>query len=471
MKLTVVSHAGLLVEHVGRQLLCDPWIVGSCYWRSWWNYPPVKPDLIERLKPDWIYLTHIHWDHFHSASLKLFPSDTRILLPYDRYSRMRDDLYDLGYRNVAELRHGRRCDLGEGLFVTSYQFAPCTDSALVVEGDGVTIFNANDAKFMGGPLDQILRAHPRIDFALRSHSSANPRLSYVTYGESAGYEDDQEVYLRSFCAFMRRVRPRYAIPFASNHCHLHRETEHFNAMVQTPLRVKEYFAAFKAERPFDSELVVMTSGDSWDSGTGFDVRPSPWLENRQAMLAAYREEKRAALERTYAREAKITVSADFARRHLEPIAAAIPWPIRRKFRNRPVLFEVVAGERKRFFRFDVYARTVDEVSADAVAPQAMRIVIPAVIFKQSLAQNMFGHAGISKRVRYCATATDMPLLRTFEGMLYFYEFEAIPLRKLLRRRTLVSYLDRWREVVLYGRLFAGLMRGIGLRAQEERLLG
>ena len=43
----------------------------------------------------------------------------------------------------------------------------------MVEAEDAVILNANDAKFMGGPLDQILQRHPRIDFALRSHSLAN----------------------------------------------------------------------------------------------------------------------------------------------------------------------------------------------------------------------------------------------------------------------------------------------------------
>src|SRR5205814_3195917 len=51
-----------------KQLLCDPWLVGSAYWRSWWNYPPVPDGLVETLHPDFIYLTHMHWDHFHGRS-------------------------------------------------------------------------------------------------------------------------------------------------------------------------------------------------------------------------------------------------------------------------------------------------------------------------------------------------------------------------------------------------------------------
>ncbi|HMA52781.1 MAG TPA: hypothetical protein VKP60_23635, partial [Magnetospirillaceae bacterium] len=160
MKLTTLSHAGLAIESQGRQLICDPWLVGSCYWRSWWNYPPVAPELVATLHPSWIYLTHIHWDHFQGASLRLFSLDTPVLIPFDRYTRIHDDLAKIGFKTIIELKHGERHALSETMAITSYQFSPFTDSAVVIEADGVVVFNANDAKFMGGPLQQILADHP-----------------------------------------------------------------------------------------------------------------------------------------------------------------------------------------------------------------------------------------------------------------------------------------------------------------------
>src|SRR5690606_433537 len=68
MEFTVLSHAGLSVSGAGTTLLCDPWLVGSCYWRSWWNYPPPSEELVASLRPDVISLSHIHWDHFHGVS-------------------------------------------------------------------------------------------------------------------------------------------------------------------------------------------------------------------------------------------------------------------------------------------------------------------------------------------------------------------------------------------------------------------
>src|SRR3954467_9848125 len=160
MYFQVLSHAGLHVKGSGISLVCDPWIVGSAYWRSWWNYPPVPAGLAESLRPDFIYLTHIHWDHFHGPSLRKFPRSTRILIPRGSSTRMKRDLHQLGFHDIQELRHGEKRELAPGFFLTSYQFYPFTDSAAIIECKGITLFNANDAKFMGAPLKQILRRHP-----------------------------------------------------------------------------------------------------------------------------------------------------------------------------------------------------------------------------------------------------------------------------------------------------------------------
>ena len=60
-------------------LICDPWLLGSCYWRSWWNFPEQSnlDELIQiwiEKKELYVYLTHIHWDHFHGPSLRKLPS-------------------------------------------------------------------------------------------------------------------------------------------------------------------------------------------------------------------------------------------------------------------------------------------------------------------------------------------------------------------------------------------------------------
>ncbi len=149
MEFQVLSHAGLLVKSkTGKSLICDPWLIGSSYWRSWWNYPPVSKELVDSLKPDFIYLTHIHWDHFHGPSLQKFSKDTPVIIPKGGYKRMKEDLQYLGFNNIIELKHCESKMLEEGFVITSYQVWMFLDSALLIECEGTRLLNLNDSKHM-----------------------------------------------------------------------------------------------------------------------------------------------------------------------------------------------------------------------------------------------------------------------------------------------------------------------------------
>lgn len=114
MEFQILSHAGLAVRARGVELLFDPWITGSTYWRSWWNYPAPPQKVIAALRPDAIYLTHIHWDHFQGVSLVKFAPDTTVFIPRAPGLRLGRDLEGLGFRDVRELHHGERVELAPG---------------------------------------------------------------------------------------------------------------------------------------------------------------------------------------------------------------------------------------------------------------------------------------------------------------------------------------------------------------------
>ena len=375
----ILSHAGLAVRVGGFELLVDPWLVGSTYWRSWWNYPPVDPALVATLRPDAIYLTHIHWDHFQGVSLRRFPRSTPIYVPASGSDRMVRDLRSMGFGDVREMSLGRRTRLADGLTITSYPFGVFLDSALVIEAGGTTILDANDAKVMGRPLAHLLSRHPPIDFALRSHSSANSRLCYEIIGRPEAPLDDEGRYLRSFEAFAVRSGARYAIPFASNHCHLHPDTWRFNAHVQTPERVAAHVRASGRERP---EVVVMVSGDSWSGEHGFRISGEDWFGRREERLDAYREARAPALARSAEREARAVVTRDEVATYFARLHAASPWAWLRLLRSRPFAYALTAGERRFAFEVDVGRGRVTSIDAVTDARHPRQIHTSAWVFKR-----------------------------------------------------------------------------------------
>lgn len=454
MRFQVLSHAGLKVTSGDKMLLTDPWVIGSCYWRSWWNYPPVTPELVATLKPDFIYLTHIHWDHFQGPSLRKFDKQTRIYVPKGNFCRIRDDLVKMGLTNVVELKHGESVELAPDFKITSYQFNPFLDSAVVIECEGITILNANDAKFMGGPLKQIIDRHPQIDFVLRSHSSANSRLCYDVIDAPPESVDDVSSYIREFANFAQSTGATYAVPFASNQCHLHKESYRFNDIVQTPEMVRDYFEEHHITSPI---VKVMVSGDSWSTDEGFEIHKHDFYSNRIARLAEYRDANAEKLETFYGKESRSKVTLADMQKFYDPFFKTIPFFVRRGFRNKKITYVLTAGEKETAFRVDVYNRTVEEIESYNDDTDPIQIHTSALIMRQCLKMHLFSHLSISKRVRFRMRKADKKYVERLNLLYNLYEYDMLPMRRLFQPRALETWLLRWREIVLYFQLVIGLV--------------
>jgi len=469
MRFQVLSHAGLLIADQNKTLVCDPWIVGSTYWRSWWNYPPVSPELLASIRPDFIYLTHIHWDHFHGPSLRRFDRSTPVLVPKGHLGRLRRDLRTVGFKNVIELRHGEGFDLTPNFRIYSYQFFPMPDSGLVVECEGVTLFNANDSKFMGMPLAQIVHRHAPIDFVFRSHSSANSRLCFEVTDNPEVVVDDPGSYIRSFAAFARQTHARYAVPFASNHCYLHRETFHLNSTIQTPFAIKDHFEQQGIKSP---EVAVMLSGDSWSSDDGFHVAPNGarYFQDRERCLAEYLEQQRDSLAAYYEREARTTVTLKEMERYFSGFLASLPLPVRRLFRGHPIRYHLTAGERTFLYEVDIASRKVRAVPPDAELKPMAEIHMSALIMKHAMAAKFCAQISIGKRVRYRVTTGTKRYVHLLEFLMNLYECELLPVSRWFRYRFLETWALRWREVALYLGIMTDRMRSRRL-SEEQYILG
>lgn len=450
MKFTILSHAGLLVEHAGSQLICDPWLFGSCYWRSWWNLPEPDPALIAGLKPDYVYLTHLHWDHFHGPSLRRFDRNTAMLVPKLPTRRMVTDLHYLGFRNVVEIPHGGSVELTKGLKVWSYQFGLSSDSALVISNGNTTILNANDCKLFGSTFRSILLRHRPIDFLLRSHSSASalPYCIDTFPDEFSDYRSPQD-YVDEFARFAVFTAPRYAIPFASNHCYLHKETRRFNAYTVSPELVKQTTNEQAKKHNIATRCEVMPSGSSWSEEKGFDIHPFDY-NKRLAYIDSLADKHAAKLEACYAKEAATTPDFIAFKAYFEPmLAVASSWLTRT--RDMIFLFRLRHGEQTTYWLFDFIASEVRDFGdspPEAILKSAIIIDSQAAIINDCCKQQMFSTWTASKRLRVHLPSKDhIKALNRLFTVLDLYELGTLPLAKNFMPRSLGVRARRWREVM------------------------
>ena len=467
----VLSHAGLHVEHRGCSVVIDPWIVGSAYWRSWWNFPEADVDP-QSFRPNYLYLTHIHWDHFHGPSLRKFPRDTPVLVPRDRYDRMKRDLLSLDFTNVQEIPHGRAYRIADDFFLTPYLFGLFTDSAVVLSSGNATLLNANDCKIVGGPLTRLLQDHPKIDFVFRSHSSANARLCHEYLDSPNARLDDRERYMRSFCNFIKATGPRYAVPFASNHCHLHKDTLRFNDWIVSPIDVANYYDKYRQDHHLSTELKVMLPGSRWDEVRGFALADPTVFEDRSKVIAEYQQRNESKLTAYYAKEARTTLSNREMEAFFSPFFDKLGWLLRLPFRHRPVYLRSSSASGRQNWKVDVWRKTIAPCEDTEFEGGSMQVTYPAIVLKQCLAMNMFSHAGISKRAQYKADRHHMRLLLVFEHYLKMSEYDYLPLRTAFSRRSFKNWLDRLREVMLYAQVcYLHFVKRHRMTDIEQELLG
>lgn len=148
MRWTHLGHACWHVENKGLRLLFDPVIDGRHHGGVFDVWPPRIIDT-KALKPDFLFVSHRHPDHFDVPSLarlaKLDP-DTVVLSPdwlvLQTASR-------LGFRQVHELPQGQRVDLDQLTLVTTPSLAPDPEWGAIVLNENTAVWNQVDTVIAG----------------------------------------------------------------------------------------------------------------------------------------------------------------------------------------------------------------------------------------------------------------------------------------------------------------------------------
>ena len=155
MRITNIGHAGLFLETTAGTVLCDPWF-NPAYFASWFPFPAndrLDDELVTALRsPDYLYVSHLHRDHYDRAYLSEHVSkDATVLLPEYPLPHLRTALEDLGFSRFVQTRSAEPVELDGGLWVmivalTAPNDGPIGDSCLAMADGTATVLNQNDAR-------------------------------------------------------------------------------------------------------------------------------------------------------------------------------------------------------------------------------------------------------------------------------------------------------------------------------------
>ena len=155
MQVTSVGHAGFLIETQAGSILCDPW-VNPAYFASWFPFPDNSTLDWDALGDcDYLYVSHLHKDHFDPENLRAHVNkDAVVLLPDYPVPDLQRELEKLGFHRFFEttdsVKHpvsGPKGDLDVMIIaLRAPADGPIGDSGLVVSDGETVAFNMNDAR-------------------------------------------------------------------------------------------------------------------------------------------------------------------------------------------------------------------------------------------------------------------------------------------------------------------------------------
>ncbi len=151
MRVTFLGHVGMYVETEGGSVLCDPWF-NPAYFASWFPFPRNDTfDVSPYSAPDYLYISHLHHDHFDAEWLaRNVDKGATVLLPAFRVDHLERALRELGFTTFVRTDHAEPVRLGGVeaiiLAMTAPADGPAGDSALILADSTATLLNQNDAR-------------------------------------------------------------------------------------------------------------------------------------------------------------------------------------------------------------------------------------------------------------------------------------------------------------------------------------
>src|SRR5687768_15123803 len=98
VRITGTGHASMFIETAAGSILCDPW-VNPAYFASWFPFPDnSRLDWDTLGQADYLYVSHLHRDHFDEENLtEHISKDTTVLLPEYPTAELESELRALGF--------------------------------------------------------------------------------------------------------------------------------------------------------------------------------------------------------------------------------------------------------------------------------------------------------------------------------------------------------------------------------------
>ena len=303
MRITFLGQAGLFVESKGASILCDPWFNPS-FFGSWYPFPAndgIDPEAIGH--PTYLYVSHLHHDHFDPRFLRdHVDKSATVLLPDYPLDELEKSLRGLGFTDFIQSRDLEPFQAGPFRLAIHALVAPTDgpigDSALRIDDGEVRVLNMNDSR----PIDpDKLLADGPLDALFLQFSGAIWYPMVYEYPDKAkealGHKKRVAQLARAF-RYIEMLDPAFVVPSAGPPCFLDPDLFEHNDLRDDPWNIfpdQPTFLDYIAEQDREGGR-LMLPGTVAEVGRGrFEVThpvdPASIFTDKPAYLRAYQARK------------------------------------------------------------------------------------------------------------------------------------------------------------------------------------
>ncbi|MDQ0191120.1 Rieske 2Fe-2S domain-containing protein [Alicyclobacillus cycloheptanicus] len=311
MKITFLGQAGLFIETKHGSILCDPWF-NTAYFASWFPFPSNEfVDIKKISNPTYLYISHLHHDHFDPKFLRDHVSKNAIvLLPDFPLNHLEQELRAIGFEHFVHTKNCTPVEM-DGLRFMIYALTaptdgPIGDSGLMVDDGETRIFNQNDSR----PVDMdLLNSFGPFDALFLQFSGAiwYPMVyKFPKQALDALSRKKRENELARALRYINEIDAKYVVPSAGPPCFLDDDLYYLNDLNRDETNIfpdQTVFLEYMEERGVHSgRLMIPDSVMTLEHGQCHVEHPLPddevaaIFKEKDAYLKAYQARQRATIE-------------------------------------------------------------------------------------------------------------------------------------------------------------------------------
>jgi UDP-MurNAc hydroxylase len=243
MRITYLKSATVAIESNGVKILTDPWITDGEYYGAWHHYPKfeMREDFFNTI--DFIYVSHIHPDHFSKKSFSLLDKNIPVLIHSYESKFLKLNIERLGFK-VLELPHNTRTHLKNGVYINVLAADNCNpeicskffgcgiveskygstqiDTLSVFDDGEFVVVNTNDCPYdlATEVLERVKAQYQKIDYLLVGYGGAGPYpqcFSLKPEDMEMAVAAKKNQFLLQGELYIANLKPRYFQPFAGTY--------------------------------------------------------------------------------------------------------------------------------------------------------------------------------------------------------------------------------------------------------------